>query len=240
MPIILRSGLVLAAGYADKLRRTIYAQLREYAKRDREFAGKIAYYTAALNRALYTLLVENLKVDKLDVVRISIEYEVDEVNKAIIWKWNTLRVDVYRRIPPETYEEIVKNFIKIAPELAVGIVKFSLAKIGETFDGDVVYSIKIAEKEVGSAVAFQLDENTVVLKKAAVVEPTPAVYEKARLELAGRMVEEVLLEQLGKIMEVGRHVSHDEALSIINFIRERVKEKPLEKPPEIESESEEE
>lgn len=232
----LRSGIVLAAGYADKLKKTAFAQLKDYVKRDKEFAGKVAYYVAMLNRALYTLFVEALKIDKLDIVRVSIDYEVDEVNKAINWKWDTLRIEIYKRIPPETYEDIIKNFIKIAPELAVGVVRYTVAKIGETFDGDLVYSIKVGEKEVGAVIALQVDENTVVLKKAAVIEPTPAVFDKIKLELGGRTVEEVLSEQLGKIIQVARHVSHEEALGLANIIRERVKAIPIEKPPELESE----
>lgn len=235
----LRSGLVLAAGYADKLRRTLFAQLRDYTKKDKEFAAKIAYAAATLNRALFTLFVEELKVDKLDVVRINIDYDVDEVNKTITWKWDTLRVEIYRRVPPETYEEVLKNFIVKAPELAVGVVKFAISKIGETFDGDIVYTIRVGEKDVGAVIAVQVDENTVLLKKAAVVEPTPAIFDKTKLELAGRSVEDVLIEQLGKVMQVARHVSHDEALKIVNSIRSRVEATPIEKPPEVEPEGEE-
>ncbi len=235
----LRSGLVLAAGYADKLRKTVFAQLKDYVKRDKEFANKIAYYIATLNRALFTLLVEELKVDKLDVVRITIEYDVDEVSKALTWKWDTLRVEIYKRIPPETFEETLKNFILRAPELAVGVVKFAIGKLGETLDGDLVYVIKVGEREVGAAIALQVDENIIVLKKAAVVEPIPAIFDKAKLELAGRSVEDALTEQLSKVVQVARHVSREDALEITNFIRSRVEAKPMETPPELEVEGEE-
>lgn len=235
----LRSGLILAAGYADKVRRTVFAQLKDYVKKDKEFANKIAYYIAMLNRALFALLVEELKVDKLDAVRITIDYDVDEVNKAIVWKWDTLRIEVYRRVPPETYEEVLKKFVVKAPELAVGVVKFTISKLGETFDGDLVYTIQVDGKEVGAVIALQVDENTIVLKKAAVLEPTPAIFEKVKLELAGRSIEEVLVEQLGKVMQVARHVSHEEALKVANSVRSRVAAAPMEKPPEVESEGEE-
>lgn len=232
----LKSGLVLSAGYAVKLRKTLFAQLRDLVKQDKEFAGRVAYYSGLLNRALFTLLVEELKVDKLDVVRISINYDVDEVNKSIIWKWDTLKIEIYKRVPPETYENTLKNFILKAPELALRAVKYTASKLGDTFDGDVVYEIKIEEKEVGAAVVFPIDENTIALKVAAVMEPTSAIFEKAKLELAGRSIEEVLVEQLGKIMQIARHISHEEAFKIINAIREKVKAKPMEKIPEIEVE----
>ncbi|MEM1596344.1 MAG: DUF2258 domain-containing protein [Desulfurococcaceae archaeon] len=232
----LRSGFVLSAGYAAKLRKTLFAQLKDLVKQDKEFASKIAYYSGLLNRALFTLLVEELKVDKLDVVRISINYDVDEANKAIIWKWDTLKIEIYKRVSPETYESTLKNFILKAPELALKAVKYSVNKLGESFDGDIVYEIRIGEKEVGAAVVYPIDENTIVLKVAAVIEPTAAVFEKSKLELAGRSIEEVLLEKIGKIMEIAKHISHEEAFKIVNAIREKVKAKPMEKIPEIEIE----
>jgi hypothetical protein len=230
----LRSGLVFAAGYADKLRRTLFAQLREYVKKDKEFAKQIAMYIGRLNGVLYRLFVEELKIDKLDVVRITISYEVDEVNKAIVWKWDTLKVEIYRRIPPETYIESLKKFIERAPALAVEAVKFTISKVGETFDGDVIYSIKIGEKEVGVLEIIPVDEDTIILKKAAVLEPVAAIFEKARLELRGKTIEDTLVEQLGRVMEVARHVDTAEALQVINAIRGRLQIAPIEKPAEAE------
>lgn len=227
------TGIVLAAAYADKLRKTMFAQLREHIRADKEFAGKVAYYVGALNRALFTLFTEELKVDKLDAVRIMIDYEVDEANKTIIWKWDTLRIEIYKRVPPESYEEILKKFISKAPELSVRAVKYSISKIAETFDGDLVYTIKIDEKEVGAAVIYKIDENVAALKIAAVIEPTPAIYERAKLELAGKLVEDVLGEHVSRLVQIGRHVGYDEALKIINAIRSKVEAAPLEKIPEI-------
>jgi hypothetical protein len=229
----LRSGLVFAAGYADKLRRTIFAQLREQVKKDKELAKQVALYVGRLNRALYTLLVEELKVDKFDVVRITISYELDEVNKAIVWKWDTLKVEIYKRIPLETYEEALKKFVARAPTLAVEVVKYNVSKIGETFDGDLIYSIKIDEKEVGVVEVLPV-EDIVVLKKAAVIEPVTAIFEKAKIELKGRPIEDALVEQLSKIMEIARHVDTGEALQVINAIRGRLQIAPLEKPVEME------
>lgn len=232
----LRSGLIPAAVYADKLRRVLFGQLRDLVKKDKEFASKVAYYSALLNRALFTLLVEELKVDKLDVVRIIIDYDVNEEKKEIIWKWDSLKVEIYKRVPPESYAESLKNFIVRAPELAMGIVRYNVVKLGETFDGDLVYTIKIDEKEVGAAIAIQVDENTVLLKKAAVVEPTAAIFEKVKLELGGRSIDDVLKEQIGGVIQYGTHVSYEEALKVVNAIRTRVEAKPIEKPPEMEGE----
>jgi hypothetical protein len=237
----LRSGLVFAAGYADKLRRVVFAQLKDYIKKDKEFGKQVPMYIARLNRALYTLLVEELKLDKFDVVRITISYDVDEVNKLIVWKWDTLKVEIYKRVPPENYADIMKKFIEKAPALAVEVVRFNINKLGETFDGDIIYSIKIGEREVGVLEVLPIDENAVILKKAAVLEPTTAVFEKVKLPLNGKSLEEVLVEQLGKIMEVARHVDTKEALQVINAIRSRLQIAPIEKPiEEVEEGAEEE
>lgn len=70
--------------------------MSSYVKKDKEWSSKVAFYAGALNRALFTLLVEELKIDKLDAVRISIEYDVDETSKSINWKWNTLNIEIYK------------------------------------------------------------------------------------------------------------------------------------------------
>lgn len=79
-------------------------------------------------------------------------------------------------MPPETYADILKNFINRAPEIALSIVKYNVSKIGETFDGDIVYTIEIADKEIGACIITSVDDKTVILKKAAVLEPSPAIF----------------------------------------------------------------
>ncbi|MEM4718264.1 MAG: hypothetical protein QXE81_05850 [Desulfurococcaceae archaeon] len=121
-----------------------------------------------------------------------------------------------------------------APELALGIFKYSISKLGETFDGDIVYSVKIDDKEIGACILVQVDENTILLKKAAVLEPTPAVFEKVKIGVEGKTIEDTLVDKLGEVMKIGKHVSHDDAYNIINAIRGRIQAQPIEKPPEME------
>lgn len=232
----LNTGIILAATYADILRRKLFGLMSEYIKKDKEWSGKVAFYAAMLNRALFTLLVEELKVDKLDVVRISIEYDIDETSKAINWKWDTLTIDLYKRMPPETYAEVLRSFISRAPELALGIVKYTVSRIGETFDGDIVYAIKVAEKDIGACIVTPVDDNTVILKKASVLEPLPAIFDRTRIDLAGRTIEEALLDTLSKVVRQAKHVSHDEAFNTVNAIRGRVSAQPLERIKELEME----
>ncbi|HIP57147.1 MAG TPA: DUF2258 domain-containing protein [Ignisphaera aggregans] len=237
MPM-LSSGLVIAGAYADKVRRTLFAQMRDYVKQDKTWAQRVAYAAAQLNRFLYTILVEQLKIDKGDVVRVRIEYEIDEAAKEIKWKWDTLQLEAFRRIPQNQVDALVKQFIARAAEVSTAVVAYSLKKLGETFDGDIVYTVTLDDKEVGAVVIMPVNENLAILKVGAVIEPTPAIFEKAKLEIpAGQDLESVLKNALSTVMQVAKHVSYDEALKIVNAIRSKVAAKPMEA---IEVEEEEE
>lgn len=130
----LSSGLIIAGAYADKIRRTLFAQLRDLIKQDKEFSKEIARATAELNIVLYRILVDELKLNKGDVVRARINYSIDLKNKRIIWDYKSLKLEVFKRIPDEQVMETVNNVItnkltkileefKIAPKIAEEAVK---------------------------------------------------------------------------------------------------------------------
>lgn len=236
----LSSGFVIAGAYADKIRRTMFAQMRDYVKRDKEWGQRIALAIAQLNRFLYTLLVEQLKIDKGDIVRVRIDYDIDEQNKNIVWKWDTLTVEAFRRVPQEEVEKVIKTLTAKALEISTAAVAYTLEKLGETFDGDVVLAIKLGEREVGAAIITPVNESLAVLKKGAVLEPTPAIFDKVRLDISpGKMLDEVLRETLSKVILSARHVDANEALNTINAIRERVAVKPMAGYEEVEEGTEE-
>lgn len=236
----LSSGFVIAGAYADKIRRTMFAQMRDYVKRDKEWGQRIALAIAQLNRFLYTLLVEQLKIDKGDIVRVRIDYDIDEQNKNIVWKWDTLTVEAFRRVPQEEVEKVVKTLTAKALEISTAAVAYTLEKLGETFDGDIVLAIKLGEREVGAAIITPVNESLAVLKKGAVLEPTPAIFDKVRLDISpGKMLDEVLRETLSKVILSARHVDANEALNTINAIRERVAVKPMAGYEEVEEGTEE-
>ncbi|MCC6015518.1 MAG: DUF2258 domain-containing protein [Desulfurococcaceae archaeon] len=236
----LSSGFVIAGAYADKIRRTMFAQMRDYVKRDKEWGQRIALAIAQLNRFLYTLLVEQLKIDKGDVVRVRIDYDIDEQNKNIVWKWDTLTVEAFRRVPQEEVEKVVKTLTAKALEISTAAVAYTLEKLGETFDGDIVLAIKLGEREVGAAIITPVNESLAVLKKGAVLEPTPAIFDKVRLDISpDKMLDEVLRETLSKVILSARHVDANEALNTINAIRERVAVKPMAGYEEVEEGTEE-
>ncbi len=236
MPL-LSSGLVIAGAYADKIRRTLFAQMRDYVRQDKTWAQKVAYAAAQLNRFLYTILVEQLKIDKGDVVRVRIEYEIDEDAKEIRWKWETLQLEAFRRVPQDQVDAVVKQFVSRAAEVSTAAVAYSLQKLGETFDGDIVYAVTLGDKEVGAVVVMPVNENLAILKVGAVVEPTPAIFEKAKLELQpGQTLETALKNALSTVIQTARHVSYDEALKLVNAIRSKVAAKPMEALEEAEEE----
>lgn len=233
----LSSGLVIAGAYADKIRRTIFAQLRDYIRKDREWGQRIAFAVAQLNRVLYTLLVEQLKIDKGDVVRIRIDYEISEGDKNIVWKWDSMVVEAFRRVAQEQVDSIVKQLVSRAAEVAIAAVSYNLTRIGETFDGDIVFSVALDNRDVGAAIVTPVNETLVVLKRGGVVEPTPAIFEKIKLEIpVGSSIEDVLRNVLATVVQSARHVGIDEAIKMINAIRDRVSAKPMLKYEEIEEE----
>ncbi|MCX8195857.1 MAG: DUF2258 domain-containing protein [Acidilobaceae archaeon] len=97
MPV-LRSGVVLAGGYAEKLKRAFFAQVREHVKKGELKKEEAVKSIVELNKNLYHLLVEEWKVDKGDVVRISIEYEIKD--GTISWKWETLTIEIWPKCLP--------------------------------------------------------------------------------------------------------------------------------------------
>ena len=111
----LSTGLVIAGAYADKVRRVLFAQLRDKIKAGELTNQLVAQKAGELNRLLFDILVNKLKVDKGDVVRIRIEYDV--VNGNIVWNLNTLRIEAFKRIPDNEVEKAVKETIEKAKEV---------------------------------------------------------------------------------------------------------------------------
>ncbi len=218
----LRSGLVIAGAYADKLRRTMFAQLRKEIKEKKIKSSDVAYHVAQLNKVLYRLFVGELKIGKGDVVRITIDYELSD--GSIEWKFDTLKVEVFRRVPQEEVDEAVAKVIGKASEIMEAAVEYSAEKIGETEDGDQIYTLKLGDRVVGTFEVIPIDNDFIYIKKGATLEPSPMIIEKVRIPLNGRAVDDVIRESIEVFTKHAKYVEREEAESIINYIRRRVEE----------------
>jgi hypothetical protein len=154
------SGLTLVSGYAHKVRRTIYAQLKDLIKAGVIDPRIVAYRVGFLNRLLFKTLVEELKLDKHDVVRISIDYEV--VNGDIEWELDTLKVEVWKEAP-ELEDKAVEAFKRIAiEEMRKLIPSVEARKVGESALGDEIYEITRDGERVGVVRVTPLGDEVVV------------------------------------------------------------------------------
>ena len=184
MPV-LRSGLVIAGGYADKVRRVLFAQLRDKVKSGEIENREVARAAGELNRILFEIIVNRLKIDKGDVVRISVEYEVKD--GRIEWKLDTLTVQAWRRVPDEEIQAKVSEVVSTAGEILSQAPEYSLERVGETDTGDVVYRLVLEGRLVGALLATPLNGKAVV--RLAVVEPSPKVLKRHVIDTGDNMDE---------------------------------------------------
>ena len=95
----LTTGLVIAGAYAVKLRRSLFAQIKQHVKLGQVDKEEVARASSELNSFLYQLIVERLGMSKGDVVRIRVEYFIED--GRIVWDLETLLVEAFRRVPEE-------------------------------------------------------------------------------------------------------------------------------------------
>ncbi len=103
----LSTGYIIVGAYADKLRRTLFAQLSDKLRNKEMDSKEIARAAAEVNQHLFDILVNELKLDKGDVVRIRIDY--DMVDNSIRWKYDSLRIEAFRRVPEEEITSILSR-----------------------------------------------------------------------------------------------------------------------------------
>jgi hypothetical protein len=156
MPSLI-TGLVRAGGYADKVRRTLFAQLKNDIKSGRIDPQQVAYRAGRLNEVLFRVLVELLGIDKRDVVRISINYEL--TGGDIVFDWDTLSIEVYpfsEELSRKATEE-AKKFIR------EGLVDydFEIEKTGET-GPTTFYDVKLNGEKVGAVALLDVGESLAV------------------------------------------------------------------------------
>jgi len=99
----LSTGLIIAARYADKLRRVAFVALGKIVPKE-----VIVRDIGELNSKLYDELVNKMKVSKLDVIRIMVDVFYDEKEKKL--KFDNIRITRYYT------EEECKALVKSSEE----------------------------------------------------------------------------------------------------------------------------
>lgn len=206
----LNTGLVIVGAYADKVRRTLFAQLRDKVKAKEIDSKMVAKAAGDLNKLLYEIFVNRLKLDKGDVVRIVVDYDVSD--GEVVWNLDSLRIEVFRRVPEEEYEEIIRESVKRIEELEeVEEVRMRIERVKETDLGDMIYEVRMGEEKVGALVLTPLNGEAIV--RGALIKPNPVVIERTRIST------ENLEEELLKVVEEkGKVVSEEEAEKIMREI----------------------
>jgi len=203
--------------YADKLRRTLFAQLKEHIKNKEIDPQDVAKASAELNKLLYEILVNKLKLDKGDVVRIMIEYEL--VDNQINWKLETLKVEVFKRVPEEQIKPVIDDAISRIEELEeVEEAKFEIEKAGETDLGDIIYFVKVGGEFAGALILTPLNDEGLV--RGAIMKPNPIAIDKTKIEMSEDL-EQVLTEL---VEQKGREIDEETAEKIVNEIKEMLVE----------------
>lgn len=209
----LRTGLVIAGGYADKVRRVLFAQLRDKIKSGELSNQDVARAAAELNRLLFEIIVNRLGLDKGDVVRITVEYEVEPPN--IIWKLDTLQVQAWRRIPDEEVQARVREALAGAEEYMRGELALEVERLGETETGDIVYVLSFGGRKVGALLVTPLNGQAVV--RGAILEPSPMVVKRKVIKYEGDL-DSYIAEKAGEIIGGGANTEKSEAEKVVREI----------------------
>ncbi len=94
-----RTGYVSAGGYAYKLRRVLFAQLKHLVQAGKVDTKEVARAAGYINTLLYHLVVEQMGFTKTDALRITVNYAVR--NGVIEWDLDSLKVEMFRKVEEE-------------------------------------------------------------------------------------------------------------------------------------------
>jgi len=108
---IVRTGVVLAGAYANRVRRVLFAQLSQKVKSGEMDKEEVARAAGELNSVLYEALVKYLALSKGDLVRIEAPYTISE--GRITWDYSNLRVRAFREIGESVVKKAVEDALKL-------------------------------------------------------------------------------------------------------------------------------
>jgi hypothetical protein len=205
----LTTGLVITGAYADKIRKTLFAQLKDNIKKGEIPSQEVARAIAELNRILYHILVEKLKLDKGDVVRIRIEYNIE--NNKIKWKYENLQIEIFKK------QDVSSIISEIIPEIEKLLIpNYVIEKISTTIFGDHIYRIKLNDKDIGKIVLTMINGELGIIH-GALLEPSPLIINKRKITIK-EDIDKFLSENINDIIASAQSVEFIEAEKVIKSI----------------------
>ena len=211
----LSTGLVIAGAYADKVRRTLFAQLKGKIKAGEVPQKEVARASGELNRFIYYVLVDKLRADKGDVVRIKVSYDIKE--GKVSWDYENISIELWRKEPAEKISALLKEALEILEEIIKWPPPYELEYVTETLIGDKIYLLKIRGRTEGAIIATIVNNDLLV--RGAVIEPSPLVIGPAKIAIGERSIDDALKEDLPKLIESSRHTEANEALKVLNIVQ---------------------
>jgi len=207
----LSTGFIIAGAFADKLRKTLFAQLASKVKEGSLQASEIARAAAEINRLLYVAIVDKLKMNKGDVVRIRVEYELED--GRIKWKLETLSLEVFRRVSEEEVSKVVEEIKSLQAEQEAE-AGYEVEKVGATDIGDLIYSIRKDGQEIGKLLVTPLDDSLVV--RAAIKEPARLIQRVTIKKVDG--IDETLRQRINEVLSAGSEASNEEVEKFLSEV----------------------
>jgi len=207
----LSTGYVIVGAYAIKIRRTLFAQQKDRIK-NKELDGKeIARASGELNKVLFDILVNKLSLDRGDMVRVRIDYEIS--NGMVKWNYDTIRIDAFKRIDENEIKSKIEEAIKSIRSQREESAKYEIKSIGKTELDDVIYEIRLNGEEIGLIIATPIDSETLI--RGALIEPKPVEIEKTKVGVSGDNLESYLSEHIAAVINNAKEISEEKAKETI-------------------------
>jgi len=201
------TGLVKLSGYAVKIRRTIFAQLKNDIKSGKIATEQVAYRTGRLNELLYKILVETLRLSKNDVVRVSIDYDV--VGGDIRFDWSTLNIEIYK-YNTELSEKATEEGKRLINE-KLADYDFTVTE-SEKKGPAKYYDIKLGNEKIGTVTAININ-NDIALSGAVIINGKG--YKVTGIVKPSETIESEIKRLVIEAITNNYEISIDEARSII-------------------------
>lgn len=212
-----RTGLVLASGYANKLRRVIFAIVKDKIKLGEITQQQVAYRVGQLNAVLFKILAEMENVKKDDVVRIIVPFDV--VNGDLVFNYKDIIVQLWRH-DIETEKRIKEALEKLSEK---GLVEreFNFALSKEM--GPVkMYDILLDNENVGKLyiMVLQTSGDNLTISYNGVVTINGERYRIAGVETiqSGEPLEIMLRRIVNSAITEENRISESEAEKLIEEI----------------------